>query len=84
MNFFQSNEVLKHNTSNRVKGRVYCFSMQVVMNKFFLLNPENKFGANPSCRFRVNCKNRTFSSEKNDVTEPKARLLQLPVNLLTG
>jgi len=26
--------------------------MQVVINKCFLLNPENKFGANLSCRFQ--------------------------------
>jgi len=32
-----------------VKGRVYCFSMQVVTNKCILLNPEKKFGADPSC-----------------------------------
>jgi len=25
-----------------IKGRVHCFSMQVVMNKYFLLNPEKK------------------------------------------
>jgi len=43
------------------KDRVHCFSMQVVMNKCFLLNPVNKFGANPSCRFRDK---RTFNSEK--------------------
>jgi len=34
------------------KGRVQCFSMQVVMNKSFLLSPEKIFGAGPSCRFR--------------------------------
>jgi len=36
-----------------VKGRVQCFSMQVVMNKCFLLNPKI-FGADPSCPFREN------------------------------
>jgi len=45
--------------------------MQVVMNKCFLLNPEKKFGANPSWRFREN----EALILKNDVTEPKARLL---------
>jgi len=44
-----------------LKDRVHCFSMQVIMNKCFLLNPEKKFGANPSCRFRDK---RTFNSEK--------------------
>jgi len=38
--------------------------MQVVMNKFFLLNPEKNFGADPSCRFREKRKKRTFNSEK--------------------
>jgi len=44
-----------------LKDRMHCFSMQVVKNKYFLLNPEKKFGANPSCRFRDK---RTFNSEK--------------------
>jgi len=35
-----------------LKGRVHCFSLQVVMNKRFLLNPEKKFRADPSSRFR--------------------------------
>jgi len=30
-----------------VKGRVYCFSMQVVINKCFLLNPKKKFVFSP-------------------------------------
>jgi len=34
------------------KGRVHCFSMQAVMNKCFLLNPEKEFGADLNCRFR--------------------------------
>jgi len=33
-----------------LKGRVHCFSMRVVMNKYFLLNSEKKFGADPSYR----------------------------------
>jgi len=45
----------------RFKGQVHCFSMQVVMKKCFLLNPEKKFGADSACRFR---ENRTFNSEK--------------------
>jgi len=44
-----------------IKDRMHYFSMQVVMNKCFLLIPEKKFGANPSCRFRDK---RTFNSEK--------------------
>jgi len=34
-----------------MKGRVHCFSMQVLMNKCFLLNPEEKFRADPSLMF---------------------------------
>jgi len=54
-----------------LKSRVHCFSMQVVMNKSFLLNPEKNFGVDSSCRFRKNAP----LIPKNDVTEPKARLL---------
>jgi len=46
------------------KDRVHCFSMQVVINKCFLLNPKKNFGADSSCRFRQKCKKRTFNSEK--------------------
>jgi len=41
------------------------------MNKCLLLNPEKKFGADPSCRFRENAKN-TPLILKNDVSKPKA------------
>jgi len=37
-----------------LKVWVYCFSMQVVMNKCFLLNPKKNFGADPSCHFWEN------------------------------
>jgi len=44
------------------------------MNKSFLLNSEKNFRADPSsCRFR---EKRIPNSEKNDITELKARLLQ--------
>jgi len=36
----------------KVKGLVHCFSMRVVMKKWFFQNPEKKFDADPSCRFR--------------------------------
>jgi len=62
------------------KGRVHCFSMQAVMNKCFLLNPK-KVGADPVLSFSR--KTHTLIP-KNDVTEPKARLLEYPVKLLTG
>jgi len=44
------------------------------MKKCFLQNPEKKFDADPSCRLREKRKNAPFNP-KNDVTEPKARLL---------
>jgi len=56
------------------KGRVDCFSMQVVINKCFLLNPEKKFGADLSCHLTTIQKKAHFNAE-NDVTEPKARRL---------
>jgi len=55
--------------------------MQVVMNKCFLLNPEKNLA---QIRFVV-VKINTPLILKNDVTEPNARLLYLPVKkLLTG
>jgi len=68
--------------------------MQVVLNKCILLKPENKFYADPSCRFREKRKNRltpTYSIRKNDVIEPKVSLpksmisenLKLTFNLST-
>jgi len=55
--------------------------MQVVMNKCFLLNPEKTLA---QIRLVVFEKNAPLIP-KNDVTEPKARLLELPVKkLLTG
>jgi len=57
------------------KGRVICFLMQVVRSKCFLLNPEKKFGADPSCRFQKKTQKNAPLIPKNDVTEPKARLL---------
>jgi len=44
------------------------------MNKCFLLNPEKEIGIDSSYRFREKRKNTPLIS-KNDVTEPKARLL---------
>jgi len=57
------------------KGRVHCFSMQVVMNKCFVQNPQKILAL---IRFYVvfekNAKTHTLIP-KNDVTEPKAMLL---------
>jgi len=53
------------------------------MNKCCLLNPEKKFGTDPSCRFREKRTNAPLIP-KNDVTEPKARLSNNSYKLLTG
>jgi len=47
-----------------LKGRVHCFSMQVVMNLVFSLKPRKKIGADPSYRFQENRKKRIFNFEK--------------------
>jgi len=47
---------------NVFKGRVQCFSMQVLMNKCFLQTPEKQFGTDPSFRFRE--KRTHFNYEK--------------------
>jgi len=49
--------------SYEFKARLHCFLMQVVMNKCFLLNPEKKFSADPSCCLRENAP----LNPKNDV-----------------
>jgi len=57
--------------------------MKVIMNKCFLLNPE-KLTQIRLVVFEKHTKNAILHS-KNDVTEPKARLLKLPIKkLLTG
>jgi len=56
---------------NDIKGQVHCFSMQIVMNKCFLLNPEKNLA---QIRLVVFEKYAPLIS-KNDVTEPKARRL---------
>jgi len=38
--------------SRQFKGQVHCFSMQVVVNKCFLLNLEKKFDVDSSCHFQ--------------------------------
>jgi len=58
--------------------------MQVVTNKCFLQNLEKNLAQIRLVVFEENTKNAPLI-QKNDVTEPKARLLQLPVKkLLTG
>jgi len=46
-----------------LKGRVHCFSMQVVMNKCFLLNPEKNLTQIRLVVYEKTQK-RTFKSEK--------------------
>jgi len=46
------------------KGLVQCFSMQVVMNKCFLLNPEKKLAQICLVVFEKNAKIAHFNSEK--------------------
>jgi len=58
--------------NKKIKGRVHCFSMQVVVNKCFLLNPEKNLTQIRLVVFEKNVKNATLSP-KNDVTEPKFR-----------
>jgi len=57
---FSVASVSQCNYASSLKGRVQCFSMQVVINKCFLLNPEKKFGTYPSCRYREKRKKRTL------------------------
>jgi len=54
-------ESLVHGRNASLKGRVHCFSMQVVMKKCFLLNPGKTFDANSSYHFR---EKRTLNSKK--------------------
>jgi len=52
--------------------------MQVVMNKYFLLNPEKHWRRSALSFFRKKQKllsSDAFYFRKNDVTEPKGRLL---------
>jgi len=58
----------------KIKGRVHCFSMQVVTNKCILLNPEKDLAQIRLVVFKKNAKNPPLIP-KNDVTVPKARLL---------
>jgi len=53
-------------------GRMQCFSMQVMINNCFLLNPENNFAQIRFVVFENNAEIHTLIP-KNDVTEPKVR-----------
>jgi len=53
-----------------LKGRVQCFSMQAVMNKCFLLNPEKNLAQIRLVVFEKNAKNAPLIP-KNDVTEAR-------------
>jgi len=56
---------------NKLKGWVQCFSMQVVMNKCFLLNPEKNMVQISLVVFEKNAS----LIPKNDITKPKTRRL---------
>jgi len=60
---------MKSRKIRKLKGRVHCFSMQVVINKCFPLNLE-KNGADPSYTQKTHP-----LISKNGVTEPKVKLL---------
>jgi len=64
-------EILK----SEFKGRVQRFSMQVVMNRWFLLYPEIKNWRKSTLSFSRKMQKTHALLPKNDVTEPKARLL---------
>jgi len=53
---------------------VHCFSMQVVINKCFLLNPEKKKKKMAQIRLVIFEKNAPLIP-KNNIIEPKARRL---------
>jgi len=61
------------------KGWVQCVSIQVEMNKCFLLNPENKIWRKSvlsfSRKMQKPLNSDTLQFRKNDVTEPKAKRL---------
>jgi len=58
----------------KLKGQVHSFSMQIVMNKCFLLNLIKKLAQIRLVIFEKTQKGHALSPN-NDVTEPKARLL---------
>jgi len=47
-----------------IKGRVHYFSMQIVINKCFLQNPEKKLAQIRLVVFEKNAKNAPLNSEK--------------------
>jgi len=49
------------------KGRVHYFSMHVVMNKYFLVNPEKNLAQIRLVIFEINAP----LIPKNDITEPR-------------
>jgi len=67
--------------TNKPKGWVHYFSMQVVINKCFLLNPEKNLAEIRLVVFEKNAKKHTLIP-KNDVTDPKTRRLGYSNNQL--
>jgi len=60
----RSPQSLKKFTTLEIKSQVQCFSMQIIMNKCFLLNSEKKLAQNRLVVFEKNAKNAHFNSEK--------------------
>jgi len=59
----------------KLKDWVQCFSMQIVISKCFLLNHEKNLALIRVVFFREKQKKTQTLTPKNDVTDPKARLL---------
>jgi len=57
------NPNLNPNSNFDLKGRVHCFSMQVVMTKCFLLNPDKNMAQIRLVVFEKNAKNAHFNSK---------------------
>jgi len=63
------------------KGRVHCFSMQVVTNKCFLLSPEKNWRRSV-LSFSRKTQKKAHLIPKNDVTELKIKSLGYSNNQL--
>jgi len=74
-NIFCFNKAQMRNCKIIFKGRVHCFSMQVGMNKCFLLNPEKNWRRFVLTFSRKTQKTHSTLIPKSNVTELKTRLL---------
>jgi len=77
--------MFEHEQKSEFKGQVQCFSMHVVMNKCFLLNPEKNLTKIRLVVFEKNAKSLnsdTLQFRKHDVPDPKTRRLGYSFNQL--